>query len=181
MRFSITENSDDWGVLMERLTKENIFIKTFGGFDIYINGEMVHFTSSKAKELLAYVVEKRGSSVSVAQLAFILYENTEEKKAKSNVRVIYYRLHELLVKYGLEDIIIRGRGCLAVNTDCFSCDLYEFIEGNPEYVNGFGGNYMPEYRWGERMMPYLNTLFLKHSSVAMLIAPKDAEAIGWKK
>lgn len=166
---------------MKKLTKDDIYIKTFGGFDVYVNGEMVHFTSGKAKEMLAFIVEKRGSSVSMAQLAYILYENTEEKKAKSNVRVIYYRLHQILVKYGLEDIIIRERGRLAVNIDCFSCDLYELIKGNPEYVDGFGGNYMPEYSWGDRMMPYLNTLFLKHSSVAATVASNNAEILGWKK
>ena len=37
----------------------NIFIKTFDGFDVYVNGKMLYFPSSKAKEMLAIMVEKR--------------------------------------------------------------------------------------------------------------------------
>ena len=44
----------------------DIFIKTFDGFDVYVNGKMVYFPSSKAKEMLAIMVEKRGSSVSLS-------------------------------------------------------------------------------------------------------------------
>ena len=44
----------------------NIFYKTFDGFDVCVNGKYVVFSHSKAKEMLAIMVEKRGSCVSLS-------------------------------------------------------------------------------------------------------------------
>ena len=58
--------------LMADTENVNIFIKTFDGFDVYVNGKMLYFPSSKAKEMLAIMVEKRGSSVSLSQMTYLL-------------------------------------------------------------------------------------------------------------
>lgn len=42
--------------------------------------------------MLAVLVDKRGSSVSLSQMAWLLYEQSPEQTAKNNLRVIYYRL-----------------------------------------------------------------------------------------
>ena len=46
---------------MSQREGQNIFIKTFGGFDVFVDGKQVHFSSEKAKEMLAVLVDKRGS------------------------------------------------------------------------------------------------------------------------
>lgn len=115
----------------------NIFIKTFDGFDVYVNGKMLYFPSSKAKEMLAIMVEKRGSSVSLSQMTYLLYENIEERTAKNNLRVVYYRLRMNLMEHGIERILIKKRGSYAVDTEQFICDFYEFIKGNPDYITLF--------------------------------------------
>ena len=53
--------------LMSVVKNAKIFVKTFDGFDVYVNGRLIYFPSSKAKEMLAVLVEKRGSSVSLSQ------------------------------------------------------------------------------------------------------------------
>lgn len=117
----------------------NIFIKTFDGFDVYVNGKMLYFPSSKAKEMLAIMVEKRGSSVSLSQMTYLLYENIEERTAKNNLRVVYYRLRMNLMEHGIEQILIKKRGSYAVDTELFICDFYEFIKGNSDYITLFQG------------------------------------------
>ena len=52
-----------------------IFIQTFSGFDVFINDQIIYCPSKKSKELLAILVDKRGGSVSISQLAYMLYEN----------------------------------------------------------------------------------------------------------
>ena len=141
----------------------NIFIKTFDGFDVYVNGKMLYFPSSKAKEMLAIMVEKRGSSVSLSQMTYLLYENIEERIAKNNLRVVYYRLRMNLMEHGIEQILIKKRGSYAVDTELFVCDFYEFIKGNPDYITLFSGSYMPEYAWAEDMLPYLRNLYRKYN------------------
>lgn len=151
--------------LMAGVENANIFIKTFDGFDVYVNGKIIYFPSSKAKEMLAVMVEKRGSSVSLSQMTYLLYENIDESIAKNNLRVIYYRLRTSLAEYGIERILIKKRGSYAVDTELFVCDFYEFIKGNPEYVTLFSGGYMSEYSWAEDMLPYLRNLYRKYNGV----------------
>ena len=38
------------------ITSDKVYVKTFGGFDLYYQGELIYFSSSKAKELLAILV-----------------------------------------------------------------------------------------------------------------------------
>ena len=151
--------------LMSVVKNERIFVKTFDGFDVYVNGKLIYFPSSKAKEMLAVLVEKRGSSVSLSQMTYLLYENVEEKTAKNNLRVIYHRLRRSLEEYGIEKILIKKRGSYAVDTQLFVCDFYEFIEGNPDYGTLFSGSYMPEYSWAEDTLPYLKNLYRKYNGV----------------
>lgn len=66
---------------MSQREGQNIFIKTFGGFDVFVDGKQVHFSSEKAKEMLAVLVDKRGSSVSLSQMAWLLYEQSPEQTA----------------------------------------------------------------------------------------------------
>ncbi len=151
--------------LMSVVKNAKIFVKTFDGFDVYVNGRLIYFPSSKAKEMLAVLVEKRGSSVSLSQMTYLLYESIEEKTAKNNLRVIYYRLRRSLEEYGIEHILIKKRGSYAVDTELFLCDFYEFIEGNPDYITLFSGSYMPEYSWAEDTLPYLKNLYRKYNGV----------------
>lgn len=148
---------------MGQREKQNIFIKTFGGFDVFVNGSQIHFSSEKAKEMLAILVDKRGSSVSLSQMAWLLYEQSSEQTAKNNLRVIYYRLRKILEDSGIDHILIKKRGSYAVDASSFTCDVYEFVEGNPSYVPLFMGNYMPGYEWGKEIVPYLNNLYCQYS------------------
>ena len=45
--------------LMSVVKNAKIFVKTFDGFDVYVNGRLIYFPSSKAKEMLAVLVAVR--------------------------------------------------------------------------------------------------------------------------
>ena len=99
---------------MSQREGQNIFIKTFGGFDVFVDGKQVHFSSEKAKEMLAVLVDKRGSSVSLSQMAWLLYEQSPEQTAKNNLRVIYYRLKKILENNGIGGMLIKKRGRIRI-------------------------------------------------------------------
>lgn len=143
--------------------ERRIYVKTFDGFDVYVDGKIVYFPSGKAKEMLAVMIEKKGSSVSLAQMAYYLYENSEESRARNTLRVVYHRLHNTLEAYGIEDIVIKRRGSYAIDTDQFTCDFYEFMKGRPSYCNIYSGAYMPEYPWARSMIPYLDNLYRRYT------------------
>ena len=63
------------------ITSDKVYVKTFGGFDLYYQGELIYFSSSKAKELLAVLVDWRGKAVTLSHLASILSEGERDEAA----------------------------------------------------------------------------------------------------
>ena len=57
---------------------KRIEIRTFGGFDIYVDGQIVRFGRAKSKELLAYLVDRRGLSVTTGEAYAALFEDAED-------------------------------------------------------------------------------------------------------
>ena len=76
-----------------------IFIQTFCGFDVFINNQMIYFPSKKAKELLAILVDKRGGSVTISQLAYMLYEEVREQHENLDVLKIHHTIFEFVYFY----------------------------------------------------------------------------------
>ena len=137
----------------------HIFIQTFCGFDVFIANQAVYFSSKKSKELLALLVSKRGCSVPLSEIAYTLYSDTPERTAKNNIRVIGYRLRQILREYGCEELLIHRPGVYSVNTGLFTCDYYEFMKENRTYITAYTGKYMPEYLWAFEAVPYLNVVY----------------------
>lgn len=137
----------------------HIFIQTFCGFDVFIANQAVYFSSKKSKELLALLVSKRGCSVPLSEIAYTLYSDTPERTAKNNIRVIGYRLRQILREHGCEELLIHRPGVYSVNTGLFTCDYYEFMKENRTYITAYTGKYMPEYWWASGVVPYLNVVY----------------------
>ena len=140
----------------------HIFIQTFCGFDVFIANQAVYFSSKKSKELLALLVSKRGCSVPLSEIAYTLYSDTPERTAKNNIRVIGYRLRQILREHGCEELLIHRPGVYSVNTGLFTCDYYEFMKENRTYITAYTGKYMPEYWWASGVVPYLNAVSYTH-------------------
>ena len=103
----------------------HIFARTFGEFDLLVDGDPISFGRSKAKELLAFLVEKRGAGVTRAMAFAVLYEDTPyDRKMQKQFDVIVRSLKETLQQNGIEEIFEMKSGELRVNTDLFECDLY---------------------------------------------------------
>ena len=47
-------------------------VKTFGNFDVFVGDTLVTFEREKSKELLAYLIDRRGSSVTTEQISFLM-------------------------------------------------------------------------------------------------------------
>ncbi|MBO6107948.1 MAG: hypothetical protein J6P16_00920 [Eubacterium sp.] len=126
----------------------NIFIQTFGNFDVLIDGNPVHFSSAKSKELLAYLVDRQGSLVTRAEAFAALYEDEDYTRSRQKMfDVVVRRLKANLKEAGIEDIFDMQRGSMSVVKDKFGCDLYRFLEGDIRTVNSYRGEYMSSYEW----------------------------------
>lgn len=143
--------------------RKKIYIKTFGGFDVYVNERMIYFPNVKAKELLAYLVDQKGEEKDLLQISQTLYEDTNADDALNAARVSFHRLKKILEEYGVDYIILNvkkknRRGVYKLIEDEVECDYYEFT--NCQKFHFFHGAYMPEYSWAEytqaSLMNYFN-------------------------
>ena len=50
----------------------HIVARTFGNFDVFVDGELVTFKVTKCKELLAYLIDRQGSSATRSEVFSIL-------------------------------------------------------------------------------------------------------------
>ena len=127
---------------------DHIRIKTFGYFDVYVDGRPVSFKLAKAKEILAYLVDKQGSGVTRAELFAAIWEDRGyDRKMQKQLDVYIRSLRESLQEYGAGDILEIEKGILRVRPETFVCDAYLFYSGDSDAVNAYRGEYMRSYSW----------------------------------
>ena len=130
------------------LHHEHIFIKTFGSFEVFKDNRSVKFKIAKCKELLAYLVDRQGSSVSRAELSAILWEDRlYDRKQQKQLDVYIRALKDTLAEYGISEIFEMQHGTLRIVPDKFACDAYRFFSGDADAVNAYRGEYMSAYSW----------------------------------
>lgn len=123
-----------------------LIVRTFGNFETFMNGKPLRWEREKAKELLAYLIDRRGAVVSNKDIAIVLW--ADESKTR-NVQTVMSSLRKTLKNAGCEDILIKGRNATAVDTKKVYCDLYDFLRGNSWAVNAYHGEYMEQYEWAK--------------------------------
>ncbi|HAM16728.1 MAG TPA: hypothetical protein DCP91_12905 [Eggerthellaceae bacterium] len=150
------------GVFMPRENGEpDIFIRTFGYFDVFVNGHAVVFPSAKAKELLALLVDRHGGEVTANEaIAYLWEDEPATPVVLSRQRKVAMRMRKTLEDYGIGHIVnsVNGRRSLAVSA--VRCDLYDYMAGDPS--TPFRGTYMQNYSWGEVTLGELLTTMPFH-------------------
>ena len=146
---TLDEMVHDWRKSVS-IEKQDFYVKTFGHFEVFANGQPLVFEREKAKELLAYLIDRYGSSVTTEQIAVVLWEDRPyDRTLKNYVSTILGSLRNTLRKVGKEDILIKTRNHLSVDPEKFKCDAYDFEKGDAAAVNSFRGEYMVNYSWAE--------------------------------
>lgn len=134
-----------------------IRIRTFGNFDLIIDGRAFAFKTAKAKEALAYLVDQMGSSASGAQIFFALWENQEYNATTSiYVRRTMRALKEELAQLGLAEALNYARNSYSIDITKWYCDSYALLNGGQKEAVLFNGEYMKQYAWGEMTIPLLD-------------------------
>lgn len=128
--------------------KEKVFVRTFGVFGVFIYDKPVIFSSPKVKEMLAVLVDHRGSFVSNAEMNELLWpEEPADERVMNRCRKTATYLKNDLKKYGIEDIIESVRGQRRIRPENITCDLYDYLEGE-DVDASLRGMYMHRYSWG---------------------------------
>lgn len=122
-------------------------IKCFGNFEVLYKGESLPFKRTKAKELLAVLVDRTGAGLTVKQICAIMFpEDTDEARNAAHIRQLVADLKNTLKMVGAEDVLHHDMPYYRIDTDLIDCDYYSFLDnGKPEFY----GEYMTQYGWAE--------------------------------
>lgn len=125
-----------------------IQVRTFGNFDVFVGSEPVSFRLAKAKEILAYLVDRQGAGVTRAELFSAVWEGLPYDRRMQKQLDVYVRsLRDTLREYGIGQMVQMRRGVLRVDPNVFDCDAYRFFAGEGDAVNAYRGEYMSSYSW----------------------------------
>ena len=145
-------------VALEQMDRE-VFARSFGYFDLFIDGKPVDFHSAKAKEYLAFLIDRRGGLVSASEAITALWEDEPvNDQTLSRLRKVIYRLNEVLRDNGLESIIRTVGRKRCVDTKKLRCDLFDYLSGRELFRSLYKGEYMLEYSWAEETVPMLENV-----------------------
>lgn len=131
-------------------SKVRIRVQTFGNFEIFINDMPISFARAKAKELLAYLVFRRGATATTSEVAAILWEDKiyDRSLQRQTQTVISSMMHSLKV-LDAAHIVNRRWNNLSINTSELKCDYYDYLNMNVNPSNSHCGTFMSQYSWAE--------------------------------
>lgn len=140
-------------------SKPRIYVKTFGYFDVFVQDKPIYFSSSKAKELLALLVDRKGGSVSTENAISMLWpERNYDETVQSLFRKVLKSLRVALADAGISEILIDVRNQRSVDTSTFDCDFYQLERSNDNAVAAYQGEYMSGYAWGETTKQHIEKM-----------------------
>jgi two-component SAPR family response regulator len=132
---------------------KKIEVVTFGNFDIFVQGEMIKFKRSKTKELFAYLIDRKGASITTQEAVAVMWEDVPMSKTiRSMIHNLISDMSFTLNRYDVGDVLIKSWNSLAIDITKIDCDYYKFLKGNKEEVNNFIGEYMSNYSWAENTL-----------------------------
>ena len=143
-------------VIFEEKEEPKLKVQCFGNFEVFWKNKPVVFQLSKAKELFAYLVHRKGASVSMAELAAVLFEDKEDGlSVQSQIRNLVASMRKTFSTLGCPDLFNKSRGYISIKTDFIDCDYYSFMSGDSDAINEYSGEYMAQYSWAEFTVGYL--------------------------
>ena len=120
-------------------------IRCFGNFDVFVSGKELVFKRMKTKELLAYLIDRRGAGVNTKEICAVLWEDDDAKK-QNYVRQLILDLRTSLKRAGVKHILKYANGGYSIDVKDHECDYYSYLNrGKPKFY----GEYMTQYSWAE--------------------------------
>ena len=132
---------------------KRVRMQTFGNFEVFLDGSPMEFKYSKTKELLAYLVDRRGALCTVGEMISILFE--EDRGHEAYFKSLRRDLLDAMDAAGCSQVISQQRGRLGIVPGQIDCDYYDYLNGKEK--TAYTGEYMTQYSWGEYTHGQLET------------------------
>ncbi len=136
---------------------KNLEARTFGNFDILYRGQSIKFKRSKSKELLAYLIDRKGVSVNLNELYLVLWEKDYvDESTKSQLRNIISDIRQTFANLNIDGFFVKDFNSCRINPEFISCDYFDLLENLD--TTRYTGEYMNQYSWAESTAGYLERL-----------------------
>ena len=133
---------------LRRPVKEtkSLQIHTFGNFEVLYNNTPLKFKYQKTKEMLAYLVDRKGAMCSTEEIIAVLFENDDHKAYYQRIRS---DLRSAFASIGCESLILQQKGLLGLAVKEVECDYYDYLNGKVPLEKLYHGEYMAQYSFAE--------------------------------
>ena len=133
---------------LRRPVKEtkSLQIHTFGNFEVLYNNNPLKFKYQKTKEMLAYLVDRKGAMCSTEEIIAVLFENDDHKAYYQRIRS---DLRSAFASIGCESLILQQKGLLGLAVKEVECDYYDYLNGKVPLEKLYHGEYMAQYSFAE--------------------------------
>lgn len=125
--------------------ERRITIKCFGNFEVFVDSVPVQFRYNRTKELLAYLVDRKGGLCSNGEIMAVLFEDDDHD---TYLRSLRKDLMDTFAAKGLQDAFVQQRGKLGIVPSKVKCDYFDWCDGK-RLGNQYRGEYMMQYSWAE--------------------------------
>jgi two-component SAPR family response regulator len=126
---------------------KKLTVKCFGSFEVLSNGQTLTFKRTKAKELLAVLIDRNGAGMTGKQICAVLWpEDSDDTKNMDYCRHLMQDLRNTLDGVGAGSVLCQEGYQYRVDPSQISCDYHSYLQyGSP----AFYGEYMTQYSWAE--------------------------------
>lgn len=132
----------------QRAGSPRVEAHTFGNFDLLVEGVPISFKQAKCKELLAYLIDRHGASVTRREAFAILWEDRlYDRPMQKQLDTIIRLLRSTLTENRVGDIFELKSATMRINPDLLSCDAWRYLAGEEEALRLYRGEYMSNYSW----------------------------------
>ena len=129
------------------VTDKVLTVKCFGTFEVFHEGRALSFKRTKAKELLALLVDRNGAGMTGKQICAVLWpEDSDDAKNMDYFRHLMQELRNTLDAVGAGSVLCQERYQYRVDPAQIDCDFYSHLQYG---VPAFYGEYMVQYSWAE--------------------------------
>ena len=136
---------------------KRVRIRAFGNFEAYLDGNPISFKYSKTKEMLAYLVDRKGALCTNGEIMAVLFEDDNGHEAY--FRSLRKDLTDILEAAGCGEVLSQQRGRIGIVPERVDCDYFNWYSGKRSGGNAFHGEYMTQYSWGE----YTNAMLINQN------------------
>lgn len=133
--------------LRRPIHERKLKIKTFGNFEVTIDGKPLDFKYRKAKEAFAYLIDRNGATCSIGEMMAVLFEDDDGHE--TYFKSIRKDLIDTLAREGCGDVLIVQRGMLGIKKELVDCDYFDYLDGKTSLEKAYHGEYMSQYTWSE--------------------------------